>query len=171
VWYLGEPSGHETVDHAVVDGRAVAGEIGSFGDDIEAGEQGDAVVGNETHDMALAFFVHEFEGQEGADRLLGWDHGGAGKLGLADDLVEAQRAHQGDEDEEAAQAGTKRAWPQVEFTDVGDGGEFGPSDGRPLVVASAGQAGKAFFAEEHGQGIDAERMAGRGQLALNVVDR
>ena len=98
------------------------------------------------------------------------DHGGAGQLGLADDFVQTQFAHQGHEDEESAEAGAESAWLEIEGANIGNGGGFGPDDGGPFVVASARQAGEAFLMQKDGQGVDADGMPLGGQFALNVVD-
>ena len=59
----------------------------------------------------------------------------------------------------------------IKFADVGDGGRFGPNRRRAFVVAAAGQACKALFAEHETEGVDADGMAGLGQFALDVEDR
>jgi hypothetical protein len=73
-----EPSGHQGGIGTVVDLGTISGEIGALGHNVEAGKDGDALVGHEFHDMAGALFAEEFEGQQGAEGLLGRDHGRAG---------------------------------------------------------------------------------------------
>jgi hypothetical protein len=87
--------------------------------------------------VTVAFFAEEFESQESPERLLGGNHGRAGEFGLANDFREAEVTHQGYKDKESAEACAKRAWRQVEGTDIGAGGWLGLSGGRSLVVASS----------------------------------
>ena len=70
----------------MIDARAVAGQVGTLGDYVQAGEQGDALVTNQIHDVALAFRANEFEGQQAAHGLLGGDHLRTGEVGLAQDV-------------------------------------------------------------------------------------
>ena len=53
--HLVEPGSHEPDHGPVIDAGTVAGQVGAFGHDVEAGEQGDALVANQVHDVALAF--------------------------------------------------------------------------------------------------------------------
>ena len=72
--HLVEPGRHEPDHGSVIDARTVAGQVRAFGDHVEAGEQGDALVADQVHDVALAFGADEFERQEGAEGLLGGNH-------------------------------------------------------------------------------------------------
>jgi len=154
----------------VVDGRTVASEIGSLGDNIEACENGDTFIGNEVHDMAFAFLADELESQERSQRLLGRDHGRTGEFCPANNIRETQLSHQGNKDEQSAQTCAKGPRFQVNGVYVGDSSEFGPSDDRALVVTSAGQTREAFFAEENRQRVYAKGMSGLCKFRLNVVD-
>ena len=165
-----EPGGHEAFDDAFIERGAILGQVRSFGNDIETGEQGDAFVGDQVHDVALAFFADEFEGQQGAHGLFGRDHGRTGEFGLADDLVQAQVAHQGHEDEQAAETRAEGAWLEVESADVGDGGDVGTDRLWSFVVASPRQAGEPFLMQQDRQRMDADGLAFGGELALDVVD-
>src|ERR1019366_2902985 len=112
-----------------------------------------------------------FERQQRAYSLLGRDHGRARQLGLTDDFVQTQRAHQRHEDEQSAEAGAEGARLEIERAYIGDGGGFRPHDGGTFVIASARQACEAFLVQKDGQRIDADGMALGGELTLNVVDR
>ena len=168
---LSEPGSHQTLGRAVVDAGDVGSQVGAFGNDIQAGEQGNTFIRDQVHDMAVAFLADEFESEEGADGLRGWDHVGAGQPGSAKDCRQTDVTHERHEEEQAAQTSTEGAWFQVQGADIGDRGRFGLDRGWSFVVAAAWQACEAFLAEEEREGVDTEVMTGVGQFALDVVDR
>ncbi len=120
--------------------------------------------------MALPLLADQLQGQEGADGLLGGDRDRAGEIGPAEDLGQADVAHQRDEEPEAAEPGAEGARLEAQGADIGHGGRFGPGGPGPLLIEAAGQAREALLAEEGRQGIDADMVAGDGQLAADVVD-
>ena len=81
----------------MVDAGAIGGPIGTLGDDIEAGEQSQALVADQVHDVALAFLAQQLEGQQAAHRLGGRNHDGAGQSGLLKHLIQMEVPHQGHE--------------------------------------------------------------------------
>ena len=81
-------------------------------------------------------------------------------------LVQTDVAHEGHEQQEAAQARAESAWRQAEDADSSHRRRLGANRGRPLVVAASGQARAAFLAQEQTQGVDADSVAGGGELAL-----
>src|SRR3954470_2081111 len=103
--------------------------------------------------MALALLADQLEGQEGADGLLGGDRGRAGEIGLAEDLGQADVAHQWYEEPEAAEPSPEGARLRAQHPDVGHGRRVGPSGLGPLVVEASGQACEALLAEEDREGI------------------
>src|SRR5207244_7127876 len=62
------------------------------------------------------------------------------------------------------------AWGQAHGADIGYGGGVGPGGGWPFVVAAARQAGEPLLAQEDGEGVDTEGVAGGQEFALDVVD-
>ena len=155
---------------AAIDPRAIRGQVRALGDDVEAGEQGDPLVTDQVHDMALALLADELEGQEGADGLLGGDRGRAGEIGPAEDVGQADVAHQRDEEPEAAEPGSEGARLQAQGADVRHGGRLGAGGLGPFLVEAPGQAREALLAEEDREGVDADVVPGGGQLAADVVD-
>ena len=58
-----KPGRHETQVGLVIDAGTVSGQIGSFGDDIEAGKDSDCFVEHSAHDMALTFGAEQFQAE------------------------------------------------------------------------------------------------------------
>src|SRR5580700_8853555 len=169
-WHFAEPGGQEALRAAVVDTIAVGGQVGAFGYGVEAGEQSEALVVDQVHDVAGAFLADEFQGQQRAYGLDGWYHWRARQAGLAYDFVQADGTHQGYEEEEAAEACAKGARLQVEGADVCYRSGFGADGGWSFLVATAGQAGKALRAEQQAERINADGVPRLGELALDVID-
>ena len=150
--------------------RTVSGQIRALGHHVEAGKQGDPLVKDQVHDMALTFLPDELESQQGADGLFGRDHAGFGQLGLADDLGQIEAMHQRDEEQQAAHSSSEGAGRKAQGADIGHGRWLGLECGGPLVIAAPGKSGKPFFAQQHGECIDTDGVSGSRQLPLNVID-
>lgn len=120
--------------------------------------------------MALAFLADQLEGQESADGLLGRDRGRTGEIGLAEDLGQADVAHQRYEEPEAAEPSPEGARLGAQHPDVGHGRRLGPGGLGPFLIEASGQACEALLAEEDRKGIDTDVMPRIGQLASDVVD-
>jgi len=164
------PGSHQAGRGTVIDPRTVTGQVGTLGHRVEPSEQSDAWIANQIHDVAGTFGADELEGQQGAQGLLGGDHGRAGQVGLAQDLGQANSVQERHEEKEPTQACAERAGFQTQGAHIGDGGRFGAQRRRPFLVEASGQAGEAFFAQEHAEGVDADGVPGVGEFALDVVD-
>ena len=81
--WFGMPFSQQVGDLLRCDPRGVLRQEAFFGNDVEAAEPRHARVGDECHDVALAFDGPQFERQCGTQRVAGWDHARAGKLGAA----------------------------------------------------------------------------------------
>src|SRR5262249_55491497 len=145
-------------------------QVGAFGNDVQASKQGDALVFQQLHDVALALGADEFQSQQAADGLFGGDHLRARQLRRGDDLGQAEGTDQGYKKEQPANLGSEAARCQAEQADIGAGADFGPNPRRPFVVATTRQAGEALVAKHRGKGVDAAAVTGLGQLALDVID-
>src|SRR5262249_33435994 len=152
------------------DARAVRRQVRAFGNDVEAGEQGDPFVTDQVHDMTLALLAAEFEGQQGADRLLGGDRGRAGGGGRAEDVAQTDTGRQRDEEPEAGESGPEGSGDEAQGPDVSDGGRFGPEDLGAFLVEAPGQTCEALLTEKDGEGVDADGVPCVGQFASDVVD-
>lgn len=93
-----------------------------------------------------------------------------GQARLADQAVERQLSERGQEQKEAAELGMQGAGLEVEFPNVGHGGDGGARTGRPFVVGAAGQFGEAFFLKNLGDGSGGQRLAGLVQGPADVID-
>jgi hypothetical protein len=168
--HLVEPGGHEPDHGSMIDARTVAGQIGAFGHHVEASKQGDTLIANQVHDVALAFRADEFERQQRPQGLFGGNHLRTGEIGLTQHFRQADVVQQRHEEEEAAEAGAERAGLQAQGPHVGRGLSSWPERCGPFVIEAAGQAGEAFLAQQDGEGIDTDGVTGQGQFALDVVD-
>lgn len=101
---LGEPGGQQALGGAVIELGRGGGEIGALGDHVEAGEQREALIVDQIHDVALTLGADQFEGQEGPNGLLSGDHHRAGQLRWGDHVSQADRPHQRHEEEASSQA-------------------------------------------------------------------
>jgi len=120
--------------------------------------------------VALALFAHQLEGQQGPHRLLGGDHRRRRQRRRAHDGGQIELAHQGDEEEEPADARAKGSRRQTQGPHIGHGRGLGLHPLRPLMLRPPGQAGEALLAKQHAQRVDTDRVAGLGQFPLDVVD-
>src|SRR5262249_54816780 len=59
---------------------------------------------------------------------------------------------------------------QVEGPNVCHRGGLGPDGRWPFLVATTGQAGKAFRAEQQAEGVDADLVPCRGEFAVDVIN-
>ena len=155
----------------MIDARAVGRQIGALRDDVEAGKEGDPRIKDQVHDVTLALFAQEFEGQQCPHGLLGGDHLRGGQGRTAHDRRQIKLTHQGHKQEEAAHTRPEGARRQTQRPHVGHGRRVRLHTPRALVIRAAGQAGEAFLAEQHGQGIDTDCVGRLGQLVLDIVDR
>jgi hypothetical protein len=61
--------------------------------------------------------------------------------------------------------------PGIQAANIGDFRGLGFYSSGALLVAAPGQAGKAFLAHQHREGVDADAVAGGSQFRLDVVNR
>jgi hypothetical protein len=87
-----------------------------------------------------------------------------------EDAIEGNRGQHGQEEEQAAELGLKRARAQVKLPDIGDIGSGRPRARWAFVVGPARQASESFVLEDLGNGDRAEGMSLVGQIAADVVD-
>src|SRR6266436_10146999 len=64
--------------------------------------------------------------------------------------------------------GTGRQTPAAHVGDVGDLRLY---RNRAFIVGTAGKTREALLAEQDGEGVDADGVAGGSELALHVIDR
>ena len=168
-----EPVAHQQRIAGRIDAATVLGEIGTLGDDIQAGEQGQPFVEHRTHDMQVALGAKQLEGEQTAQGMSGRDHLRAGQSAAANDAIEVEFGQRGQEQEQAAELGAERPWFEVQGTHVGAIGG-GRLDARgPLVVPAAWQLDKAFLTKDgaHGDGgaLDTFRLQGFADIVDGLV--
>ncbi len=164
------PRRHQACRGPMIDTRTVAGQVRALGHHVEPGEQGDALIAHQIHDVAGAFRADELESQQGAQGLLGGDHCRAGEIGLAQHLGQADAAQERNEEEESAQARAPRARFEAQGANVSNRRGLRAQGLWAFVVEASGQAGEPFLAQEHAEGIDTDGLPSVGEFALDVVD-
>jgi len=59
---------------------------------------------------------------------------------------------------------------QIQAAHVGHPGDLRFHRNRAFVVGAAGKPGEALFAQQDGEGVDADGMTGGSEFALHVID-
>ena len=171
------PAPGEGVEPAGVAAAGVLGEGGALGDDVETGEQGDAVVEHLGHDAGGASDAPQLEGEQGTQGAIGRDQGRAGQA--VGEAGEIELGEVGRKQEQAAKGGAEAARGEVEGTAVGerglqDGGllvrgpasELGPAGLAQHVVDEADAVGQVLVAQTGGDVVDGEVVLAQGEDAL-----
>jgi hypothetical protein len=70
-----------------------------------------------------------------------------------------------------AKGGTEGTRGEIQAAHIGNVGDLRLHRNRAFVVGAAGKTREAFFAEQNGEGVDADSVAGGSQFALHVIDR
>jgi len=118
----------------------VIGDEGFLGWNVEAGEEPQGFVEVEVIDVAAAFFVEQFQGQEAQQGTGGGDLFRAGIAGILHEAVKAELGQQRQEQENAGDARLQATIvAQRERAAIGDVGGFGTR----CRVGSAGTAGSS----------------------------
>ena len=100
-----EPAAHQLRVAGRRDAATVLGEERSLGDDVQAGEEGQPLVEDGAHDVAVAGVAEELQRQQRPDGTAGRDHLRAGETDCGQQLVEIGR------DQHRARTGTgRRSW-------------------------------------------------------------
>jgi hypothetical protein len=140
------PAGEEARDLLRGDARGIFRQEALLRHDIEAAEQGEPLVGDQRHDVALAFDRPQLERQRGAQRVCGRDHARARQLGAVCERVIAVETHQiGNEQEQPSHPGGELTHCEGEVLDIGDGFGIGTDARGPLLIEPARQGCEAFL--------------------------
>src|SRR5215217_1138560 len=168
---LSVPSGQELVGLGRVDTMGVLCEVALLGYGVESAEQCQSLIGDERHDVALAFQRPEFECQAGAQGMGGRDHLRAWQCGGLSELLNAEPQEIRQEEEEPAAAGGKASWSQREVGEVGDGFDGGAWPFWSFLVQASGQGSKPFLLEHLAYGGGTEAQALFSQDLADLIDR
>jgi hypothetical protein len=104
----------------------VLGRISGLGQDVQAGEEAQALIAVEVADMAAPLLVQELQGQEAQQGRVGRDHLRAGVARLCDEAIEAESGQQRQEEEDARDGGAQSPpGLQVQASSVGRLGRLG----------------------------------------------
>jgi hypothetical protein len=165
-----EPTSHQFRIAGRSDPATVLGQVGSFGDDVQAREEGQPLVQDQAHDVGVACGPEELQGQERPHRTASRNHLRAGETGVLDDSVQGDRSQHRQEEEQAAELGPERRRTQIELPDVGDIGDGRPRPGGTFVIGPTRQASKSFILEDLCHGDRTERIPLMGQVPADVID-
>ena len=146
-------------------------EEASLGHGVEAAEQGEAGIGDECHDVALALDGPQLEGESGAQGMAGRDHARPRQCGMLGECLDIEADEIGDEQEEAADLSGEVARGEREGAHIGDSFRGRPDGGGPLFVEAARQWGEALGFEHFAHCGGAERRAGLLERGTDLVDR
>ena len=103
-----------------------AHEPSGLGQDVQAGEEAQALIAVEVADMAPPLLVQEFQGQQAQQGAGGRDHLRAGIARLGDEVIEAESGQQRQEQEDARNGGAQPpSGLQVQASSVGRLGHLG----------------------------------------------
>ncbi len=166
------PAGEQAGDLLRGDARGIFRQEALLRHGIEAAEQGEPLVGDERHDVALAFDRPQLERQRGAQRVCGWDHVRARQLGAACEGVVAVEAHQiGNEQEQPSPPGGELPLGEDEVLDVGDRLHVGADAEGAFLVEPARQRCEAFLDQHLAYRGGAQRRSLLLERPTDLVDR
>ena len=112
-----------------IDAATVFGKKGSLGGAVEPGKKGEAFVEHIAHDMTVAGIAKEFQSQKRAHRMSGRDHLGAGKTGIAEQLIEGDLRQIRQKEEKASEACPKSSGREVQLAHIGNRSSSGRMPG------------------------------------------
>ena len=115
-----EPAAHQLQVANRVDPATVLGQERSLGDDVQAREEGQSLVQNPAHDMAVTCCSEQLQGQERPHGAAGRDHLRSGQTRSLEDAIQGDRGQYRQEKEQAAELRVERAPAQVELPDISD---------------------------------------------------
>ena len=165
-----EPAAHQLGIGGRINATAILGQEGALGDHIQPGKQGQAGVEDVGHHVTVTARAEQLQSQQGAQSMLGRDHGGAGKRRSLRDLLPGDAGQEGQEKEEPPEGGAKLARRQIQLAHVGDGGGESAGTLGPFVILASRQPREAFFLEDQGDGHRAALLSLLLQGSADVVD-
>ena len=166
-----KPAAHQLWIAGRVDPATVLGQERSLGDDVQASEEGQPLVQDYAHDMAVTRRPEELQGQQRAECGAGWDHLRSREPRRTEHAIEGNRGEHRQEEEQTAEFGPERLRAQVQLPDVGGIGRDWPRSKRALIVSPARQPREPFVLENLCNGDRTERVSFVGQIAADVIDR
>ena len=165
-----EPVAHQLRVAGRGDTATVFGQERPLRDHVQAGEEGQPLVEDGAHHVAVACVAEELQGQQRPHGARGRDHPRSGEVAASRQRVQVGRDQVRQEHEQAAEPGVDRSRRQIESADIRHLGHEGAGSIGPLVVAAPRQLGEPLLLQDRGDGGRAERLAVVGQGAADVVD-
>jgi hypothetical protein len=121
-----DPAGEEALLLIPLGAIGVLGGISRLGQDVETGEEAQALIAVEVADMAPPLRVQELQGQHAQQGAGGRDHLRAGIARLCDEVIEAESGQQRQEQEDARNGGAQPpSGLELQASSVGHLGHFG----------------------------------------------
>ena len=119
-----DPTGEEALLMIPLGAIGVLGGISGLGQDVQAGEEAQALITVEVADMAPPLLIQELQGQQAQQGAGGRDHLRAGIARLRDEVIEAELGQQRQEQEDARDGGAHApSRLQVQASSVGHLGQ------------------------------------------------
>src|SRR5436190_926539 len=166
------PAGEQAGDLLWGDPRGIFRQEALLRHGVEAAKQGKPLIGDERHDVALAFDRPQFERQRGAQRMCGRDHARTRQPGSSRQYVVAAETHQiGNEEEQPSHPGGELTLGESEFANIGHGFGGGADEDGPLLVEPARQGSEAFRGENLAHRGGAQWHALLLERPTDLVDR
>lgn len=165
-----KPEAHQFRIAGRIDSAAIFGQKRALGGPVESGKQGQALIKDLAHDMAVAGIAEELESEERPDGMRRRDHLRAWKTSLVKYFVQTDLDEVGHKEKEATELGFKLPGSEIKITYICHGGGFRPYAGRPFLIAPPWQAGKSFLLENHGHSRRAQSMLLIAQDLADIVD-
>lgn len=150
-----------------IDAATVLGQKGTLGDAVETGKQGQALVQDLAHDVAVAGLAHQFQGQKRAQGGRRRNHAGTGKAGLLEHLIEGEAGKIGQEEKQTGEASAEAAAGEIQLAHIGHRPHLWAHGSRALLVAAPRQSSKSFLLQNQGNG---DRTQGVSPLLENSTD-
>ena len=165
-----EPAAHQLRVTEGVDPATVLGQERSLGNHVQAREEGESLVQNPAHHVAVACRPEQLQGQERSQGGAGWDHLRSWKCRSLQNAIQGDRGQYRQEKEQATELRVERARAQVEFPDISNIGGGRSRTWWTLVIGPAWHASESFVLEDLGDGDRTQAVALVGQIAADIVD-
>ena len=165
-----KPEAHELRVARGVDPATVLGEKGAFGNAVEARKEGQSIIEDLAHDVAVASIAEEFQGKERPHGMGRRDHCRAWKACLVEDLIQTDLTEVGQKKKESSEFGFELSGGEVQMTYICNWSDLGPCAREPFLIVSPGQACKPFFLKNHGNCRRTQFMSYLTQDQTDVIN-
>jgi hypothetical protein len=150
-----------------VDAAAIFGQKRPLRRHVQAREEGQPLIEDVAHDVAVAGGAEELQGQQRAHGVGRRHHGRARKARSLQQRLEGDGGQVRHEEEQPAELGAEMSRAQIELAHVGDVGRLGAHGRGAFLIPAPRQPREAFLLQNAG---DAGRTAFLAEVAQRVAD-